>query len=417
MIAIFGQGKIGKPLEQLLQHFDIEAKSIDYNSRDEELFEKAEQIIVHQAVKPDSDIYQKYGEKTISELNFIGQFLKKQARGENLRFVGVTGTDGKSTVSHVLYELLKWVNTWYNVWLSGNFDESIATTLNHIVEGWLTEQKHIVVCEVSSFLLYGLEDLRFDYAIWTNISPDHLNWHPDMKDYVATKYRLLQHSTKAVFTMQGVLDTLAEQGIALDHTAPLTLYNNDYPLADTQFVGTHNAGNIQACYLLVKTLVQDYGLTISETEIHEAINAIEPLAHRMQLINEKNGISFYDDGKSTSSQSLRVALEAFPGPIVLIAGWSDKGDSFSALAELMKQKVGYGVFIGTTAPQFIEIAEAKEIEHDKASSMQEAVKLAYEHAQKHSIQVILLSPWCASFDMFKDWKDRAEQYIEAVKWL
>lgn len=107
MIAIFGQGKIGVPLQKLLRNFNIESKSIDYNSRDEELFDTAEQIIVHQAVKPDSDIYVKYGHKTISELNFIGQLLDKQSWKDNLSFIGVTGTDGKSTTCHVLYNLLK----------------------------------------------------------------------------------------------------------------------------------------------------------------------------------------------------------------------------------------------------------------------------------------------------------------------
>ena len=134
MIAIFGKGKIGEPLEKLLQHCGIEAKSIDYNEWDEQLFETAEQIIVHQAVKPDADIYAKYGGKTISELNFIGQLLKKQPWGENVHFIGVTGTDGKSTTCHVLYELLKGLNIGYTIRISGNFDESVATTLNHIMD-------------------------------------------------------------------------------------------------------------------------------------------------------------------------------------------------------------------------------------------------------------------------------------------
>lgn len=134
MIAIFGKGKIGEPLEKLLQHCGIEAQSIDYNEWDDELFTSAEQIIVHQAVKPDAGIYKKYGSKTISELNFIGQLLKKQARGENLHFIGVTGTDGKSTTCYILYELLKRLNTGHTIRISGNFDESVATTLNHIID-------------------------------------------------------------------------------------------------------------------------------------------------------------------------------------------------------------------------------------------------------------------------------------------
>ena len=237
--------------------------------------------------------------------------------------------------------------------------------------------------EVSSFLLHGLEDLWFDYGVRTNISPDHLNWHPDMKHYVETKYRLFTHSTKGVFTTQGVLDAMTELSLPLTHTAPLVIYNNEYPLEKTQFVGAHNAGNLQVCYLLVKTLLSDYGITIPQEAISNVISSIQPLAHRIQLINEKSGIKFYDDGKATSSQALRVALEAFTGPIVLIAGGSDKGDNFSALADLMKQKVGYGVFIGTTAPQFVQIAETKGIQHSRAGSMEEAVKLAYEYAKAH----------------------------------
>lgn len=417
MIAIFWQWKIWEPLQKLLAHFDIEAKAIDYKDRDEELFNNAEQIIVHQAVKPDAEIYQKYGSKAISELNFIWQFIAGQPWGNNLHFIGVTGTDGKSTTCYVLYELLKGLNTEYSIRLSWNFDESLATTINHIIDGGLTAQKHIIVTELSSFLLYGLKDLWLDYSVRTNISPDHLNRHPDMKDYVATKYRIFQHTTKAIFTTEGVMDELTKQWLELTHTAPVTIYHNDYPLTYTQFVGAHNAGNLQVCYLLVKTLIRDYAINIDEEKIHEVIQQIKPLAHRIQLINEKMGIRFYDDSKSTSSQSLKVALEAFPGPIVLIAWGSDKGDNFSALAELMKLKVGYWVFIGTTGPQFVQIAEGAWIEHSKAASMEEAVKMAYEYARNHEIQVILLSPGCASFDMFKDYLDRAHQFANAVKTL
>ncbi|MBP6910379.1 hypothetical protein KBC03_02165 [Patescibacteria group bacterium] len=192
-------------------------------------------------MKPDSEIYMKYGPKCISELNFIGQLLKNQARGSNLHFVGVTGTDGKSTTCYVLYELLKGLNTSHHIRLSGNFDESIATTLNHIIDGGLTDEKHIIVTELSSFLLYGLNDLLFDYSVWTNISPDHLNRHTDMKDYTSTKYRLFTHTTMHVFTTKGVLDAMEELGLPLDHTAPLTVYGNDYPLEGTQFVGGHNS--------------------------------------------------------------------------------------------------------------------------------------------------------------------------------
>jgi|GEM_PF-1967767 len=312
MIAIFGQGKIGEPLQKLLAHFGIESKAIDYNAWDEELFASAEQIIVHQAVKPDSDIYTKYGAKTISELNFIGQLLKKQSRGDNLHFIGVTGTDGKSTTCYVMYELLKGLNTGHHIRLSGNFDESITTTINHIIEGNLTEQKHIIVTELSSFLLHGLEDLQFDYSVRTNISPDHLNRHPDMKHYVETKYRLFTHTTKEIFTTKGVMDALSELGISQTHTAPLTIYHNDYPLTHTQFVGAHNAGNLQVCYLVVEALVKDFGIAVSHETIQKVMNEIKPLEHRIQLINEKQGIKFYDDSKSTSSQSLKVALEAFP---------------------------------------------------------------------------------------------------------
>ena len=87
----------------------------------------------------------------------------------------------------------------------------MTTTINHIIDQNLTEQKHIIVTELSSFLLYGLNDLWFDYSVWTNISPDHLNRHPDMKDYVATKYRLFQHSTKGVFATEGVMGELSRQ--------------------------------------------------------------------------------------------------------------------------------------------------------------------------------------------------------------
>ncbi len=160
--------------------------------------------------------------------------------------------------------------------------------------------------------------MRFDYSVWTNLSPDHLNWHPDMADYVATKYLLIQHTNKQAFITPGVMDILHEHHVDLTHAIPITMYGNDYPLDNTHFVGKHNAGNLEVCYLVAKAVLSDIH-SVSDDIIHATMNSIKPLDHRIQLIAEKSGIKFYDDSKATSSQALNVALEAFPGPIVLIA--------------------------------------------------------------------------------------------------
>lgn len=115
------------------------------------------------------------------------------------------------------------------------------------------------------------------------------------------------------------MDILHEHHIDLTHAIPITMYGNDYPLDNTQFVGKHNAGNLEVCYLVAKAVLSDIH-SVSDDIIHATMNSIKPLDHRIQLINEKSGIKFYDDSKATSSQALKVALEAFPGPIVLIAG-------------------------------------------------------------------------------------------------
>lgn len=214
---------------------------MDDEDRSDELLSSAEQIVATPGIPPHHKLYEKYGSKIISELNFLGARLNTQPRRSNISLIGVTGTDGKSTVSHILYHALKGVLPETNIWLSGNFDEPLGFTLSEIINGGLTEKKHIIVVECSSFMLYQLESLRFDYSVRTNISPDHLNRHPDMKDYVATKYRIFTHSTKGVFTTEGVMTTLSNLSLPLTHTAPLTIYTNEYPIDKTQFVGAHNA--------------------------------------------------------------------------------------------------------------------------------------------------------------------------------
>ncbi len=135
----------------------------------------------------------------------------------------------------------------------------------------------------------------------------------------------------------------------------------------------------------------------------------------MQRLKTIEDITWYDDGKSTSAQSLGAALHSFAEPIIVICGGSDKGDSFDHLADLFKQHAVHGVFLGQTAPQFAKIFDAIGLSYTIAHSMQETVSLAWLAAKEYSAKTILFSPGCASFDMFKNYEDRAHQYIEAVQ--
>lgn len=391
-------------------------------------YSKYETIIPSPGIPSHHRVYKTW--KVKSELDFAFWFLPK-----DFRIIAVTGTDGKSTTSWILYDLLRQEFSHEKVYLSGNFDIPFSLTLKEILEK--KQKRGYIVLEVSSFMAYTLKSFQADYAVFTNFKPDHLNWHTDIQDYLDAKMNLLASAKKMAIINHQVLQFAKENGLLFkvpiharvfglkDWAQEIVLkdwtngedivisWRRKYKLSETNFSGIHNALNILSATLVTNTM----GICSKRTK--EYLKNITWLPHRLEKIGEKNGVIFVEDSKSTSSQSLEAALWSYgdsnQNNLLLIVWGSDKGDSFEHLGNLLKKRVKALVCIGATKQLFAEIARKENIAYISTDVLSEWILWLSEQAK--SGDVLMLSPWCASFWLFRDYLDRAHQFREAIKKL
>ncbi|MDD2487741.1 MAG: UDP-N-acetylmuramoyl-L-alanine--D-glutamate ligase [Candidatus Gracilibacteria bacterium] len=415
MVLIYGKGKVGNSLKEFCEYNDIDSEIKDDSDYITD-FSKYNKIIASPGIPPTNSIY-KTG-KVIGDLDFCFDYLPK-----GFKIISISGTDGKSTTAWIMYNILKQEFGDERTFLSGNFDEPFSKTVLDIQKrgirsGW-------IVVEISSFMAYNIEKYTSTYSIFTNFEKDHQNWHPDMKDYLDSKLNIFRNTTKRSIVNSQVLNKAKELGLDID-LPNMRLFGagNDlkdrvelpfvvisgrkkYDIRETNFSGPYNALNILAASIVGNET------KICSKRIKGYLRNIFGLPHRIELYKEINGISFIDDSKSTSSQSLKAALETFEdNRIVLIAGGSDKGDTFDQLGDLFKKKVKHAEFIGQTREMIGKVFLENNISFHLSDSMAEAVKTAYDNAKPGDI--ILLSPGCASFGLFKDYLDRANKFKESV---
>lgn len=425
MILIYGKWKVGSAVAKL-----CESRGISYEIRDDcdapASFDAYDTIIPSPGIPSSHSVY-KTG-KVKSELDFAYEFLPA-----NFTIIAVTGTDGKSTTSWLLYKLLLAEFGSEKVYLSGNFDVPFSETVRMILEKW--QKRGYIVVEVSSFMAYSLHSFRSHYSIFTNFKADHLNWHKDLQDYLDSKMHIIERAKKGSVVNTQILEFAKanhlkiqipenvrifgewkeksdEWKIRKDYVAGddiIISWRRKYKLSETQFSGTHNAMNI-----LASTLVTNM-VKICSKHTKEYLKSITWLSHRLEKIGEKNGVTFVEDSKSTSSQSLEAALWSFgvEKNLLLIVWGSDKGDAFSYLAPKFRARVKAVACIGATKEKFIEIAEKENIPYLATDVLMDAVEFLWRNAKKWD--VLMLSPWCASFWLFRDYFDRANQFREIIK--
>jgi UDP-N-acetylmuramoylalanine--D-glutamate ligase len=265
-----------------------------------------------------------------------------------------------------------------------------------------------------------------DHSVFTNLEPDHLNWHADEREYFEDKLRMVRATSGTAAVNSQVMARAKSWGAKFPNLPQVRFFGTDATLRDrtdgsdivvsgrrkfrldeTRFSGLHNAMNLLSCSVVANAM------KICSKRLRTYLKDIGGLAHRLEFVVEKGGVRFVDDSKATSCQALKAALSAFPdGSVRLIAGGSDKGDPFEGLAEPLKSKVAFATLIGATAPQLAKICSENGVPHRVCESMDAAVAAAWEGAKKG--QTVLLSPGCASFGMFKDYLDRAMKFREAV---
>ncbi len=437
MILIYWRGKVGSAIAKLCEY-----QGISYHMRDDtnpvDSYEPYETIIPSPGIPSHHRVYSTG--KVMCELDFAYRYLPK-----GFQTIAVTGTDGKSTTSWIMYSIFQ--KEYFgkkSVYISGNFDIPFSATILDILERW--ETKGIIVVEISSFMAYALRLFQSNYSIFTNFKPDHLNWHTDLQDYLDAKMHLMRNTKKKVIMNEQVIVFARENWLALtlpegarvfsrQHTSRHLLMEEidsvemtrlqdrtdgesivisggkAYTLSETRFSGIHNAMNI----LSVALVADEMG--ISPQNIKKYFSEIEWLPHRLEKIGEKNGIIFVEDSKSTSSQSLEAALGSYGTTknLLLIVGWSDKGDSFEYLGEKMEKRVKALICMGATKEHFLSLAKAKKITSFATDILDEGVIWLYEKWGKWD--VLMLSPGCASFGLFQDYLDRAHQFRASIRRL
>jgi UDP-N-acetylmuramoylalanine--D-glutamate ligase len=331
--------------------------------------------------------------------------------------VAITGTNGKTTTTTLLGQMLQ--DSGVAVFVGGNIGEPL---IGHVDTG---RRVDIVVAEISSFQLDTIETFRPHIAVLLNIAPDHLDRYPDFDAYVASKCRLFSNqgaediavvsgSDRALLAMCGPLPSRTlffkkrrdhEQGadirnnqlhLQVNEGAPLQI-----PLTSTNLFGGHNLENVAAASLAALTA----GATTDG--IVSALGRFRGLPHRLEAIGSLNGVTYFNDSKATNIDAVARALECFEQPIILIMGGRTKGDDFTVLVRSIEQHVKRLIALGEAQDAIIE-ALGTAVPASRAQTMDDAVMQA--HTMAAAGDVVLLSPACASFDMYRNYAERGDHF-------
>lgn len=408
-ILIYGKWKVGQSLAHFCKNFNLQHTLCD-ESDAPETFEEFSTIIPSPGLSSSHRVYE--SDKIVSELDFLSKYIPKW-----FQIHAVTGTDGKSTTSSILYHFLRAGFPDAPVYLGGNFGTALAEILLDIEKKW--EKEGHIVLEVSSFMAYHIRTFYAHDTILTNLHPDHLDWHKDLSEYYNAKLNLLGHSKNLILYPETAVSLLPDlphfpiESIVMPEK--LTIDNNILTLTSESFIDIserqlywdHNIVNI----FLAASLALRLG--VSAKNISSTLPLIPALPHRLQQISQKDGKVWIDDSKSTTAQSLYAALRSFaPQKVHLITGGKDKGDTFEWLTQVLKEHCAQCVAIGETKSLFLQACHNAFVPATSFTTMQEAVAFMSENTKEGDI--ILLSPGCSSFDMFENYEDRAKQFAYAI---
>jgi UDP-N-acetylmuramoylalanine--D-glutamate ligase len=359
------------------------------------------------------------GIKVISEIEFAGYYSKA-------KHICITGSNGKTTTTMLCYHILK--KAGLSVGLAGNVGQSFAKQVAQ-------ENYDYYVLELSSFQLDDMFDFKADIAILTNITPDHLDrYHYELQNYVNAKFRILQNQSAADFFIYNADDpiiaaqmktsktaaqlrpfsmkqTIAEGGYATTEQLNININKQQLTMSihELALKGKHNTQNALAAGIAAR-LVE-----IRTELVRESLEDFVNVEHRMEFVAKVNGIEFINDSKATNINAAWFALESMEKPTVWIVGGVDKGNDYSELFDLVAQKVKAIICLGVDNQKIIEAFQDKVAHIAEAKSATEAVAYGYRLAEKD--ETVLLSPACASFDLFESYEDRGQQFKQAVRML
>lgn len=415
-VFLSDSGSIKQNYKDLLDKYGIEWEE---NHHSEERILKADEIIKSPGIPTKAPLIQKLmaqGTPIISEIEFAGRYNKAKT-------VCITGSNGKTTTTMLTYHILQ--KAGLNVGLAGNVGKSFALQVAE-------NDFDYYVIELSSFQLDNMYDFKADIAVLLNITPDHLDrYEYKFQNYIDAKMRITQNQTKDdVFIYWNDDDVIRKNLSSIvsgGRRTPFSLKKGNNAKAyiddgnftiegensflsisinDLSLKGTHNIYNSMAAALSATALY------IKDDAIRSSLMDFEGVEHRLEPVAKVKGVCYVNDSKATNVNSCWYALESMKTPVVLILGGTDKGNDYNEILPLVKEKVRSLVFMGKDNTKLIKFFEGVK-PYVSVDSMEAAINECYKMAKDGD--TVLLSPCCASFDLFNNYEHRGKMFKEAVK--
>ena len=417
-VFLSDMGKIAPKYKDALNEANIQWEE---GTHTESMILDADEVVKSPGIPPTTPLMKKIIAKNIpviSEIELAGRYT-------DAKMVCITGSNGKTTTTMLTYHILK--NAGLNVGLAGNVGKSMALQVAY-------EDHDVYVVELSSFQLENMYEFKANIAVLMNITPDHLDRYDyEMQNYVNAKFRILQNLTSQDAFIYWQNDPVIETQLRNIETeaqlfpfaecreentkAYIDAENNliinapetklSMPRADLALSGLHNLYNSMAAGLSACLL------DINKEDIRRALSNFDGVEHRLEYVDTINGVKYINDSKATNVNSCWYALESVAKNTILILGGKDKGNDYSEIEPLVKEKVKAIVCMGKDNSKLLEFFDGKIDVIKDTHSIEEAVEECARIAQAGD--TVLLSPCCASFDLFKSYEDRGEQFKAVVK--
>jgi len=401
----------------LLDKYEIQWEEKQHS---EDLILNADEVIKSPGIPEKAPLIKKLrakGMPIISEIEFAGRYTKA-------KMICITGSNGKTTTTMLVYHILK--NAGLNVGLAGNVGQSLALQVAN-------DSFDYYVVELSSFQLDGMTEFKADIAILLNITPDHLDrYEYNFQNYVDSKFRITQNQTeedsfifwerdpviKAELAKRNIQSTMYPFSIERTEKTKAFIEQDELiiktlktlftmPTTELALQGMHNTYNSMAAGLAASIV------NVRKESIRQSLQDFQGVEHRLEYVATVKNVRFVNDSKATNVNSCWYALQSMKTPVVLILGGTDKGNDYSEIEELVSKNVKGLIFMGLDNSPLHKFFDGKMANIIDVQSMEDAVKEAYKLAK--SGDTVLLSPCCASFDLFKNYEDRGKLFKNCVR--
>lgn len=415
-VFVSDKGKIADKYIKVLNEYKVEFESEQHT---EEKILDADVVMKSPGIPDKAEMVKKLrakGVKIVSEIEFASWYTTAQ-------IIGITGANGKTTTTSLIYHIMQ--QAGLNVGLGGNIGKSFAMQV-------ATESYDYYVLEISSFQLDDIETFRPNVAVLTNITPDHLDrYNYELQNYVTSKFNITKYQKEGDVFIYCADDEITAQninqyptaahkipfaydmefeegGFVKDNNLIINYKNQQFTMSNQELGlrGRHNVYNSLAAGIVANV----YGLR--KEQIRESLADFRSLEHRLETVAKVRGVEFVNDSKATNVNSTWYALESMDKPIIWIAGGIDKGNDYAVLEPLVRKKVKAMICLGVDNTKLHGAFSRMVDIVVNTSNMQDAVKMAYQLGNPGD--VVLLSPSCASFDLFENYEDRGRKFKDSV---